>query len=339
MSHVQNDIQNDKVNPAECFILASFYINKYGTDSNHAEAIRLILHAANWGHTISEAYGYCICLALEEDFQADDQMVSNLWDMSVEGSRMALQDLVYVAPQRYSQARTILRDGLAGTGARFFEPQTGLLHGFSFRQWMDTFDNQEVLVQNFSRLNRIADYRLNKRGDGILHMAASCGKCKAIETLLDSFSALNVNQVNDQGETPLLCACRAGQTDVVHLLLARGADASIVTPSRESPLHWLISFDDTHIETVGATLLAAGAELRLITTKRVAYSRFSSGIEVDHQQPGTPLNWAVLHDRPVIVKFLLGHAETAHCFPTWIITESSASDSRQWGHGEFGADT
>jgi ankyrin repeat protein len=311
LARVQNANQNNEVNPPECFILASFYINQYGADSNHAEAIRLILHAAKWGHPISKAYNYRICSGLEEGFRADDQMISNLWDMALEGSRMAFQDLAHVAPQKYSQVRNILRDGLAGTGARFFEAQTGLLHGFSFGQWMDTFDNQEVLIQNFSRLNRIADYRINKRGDGILHMAASCGKCKAIEALLDSFSALDVNQVNDQGETPLLCACRAGQTEVVHLLLARGADVSIVTPSKESPIHWLLSFDDADIEIVGASLLASGADIRLRTTKLLAYSRFPSGIELDHQQPGTPLSWAVHHDRPVIVKFLLDHAETA----------------------------
>jgi Ankyrin repeats (3 copies) len=176
---------------------------------------------------------------------------------------------------------------------------------------MDALDNQEVLVQNFSRLNGIADCWVKKRGDGTSLMAASCGNCTAIETLLDSFSALAVNQVNDQGETPLLCVCRAGHTDVVHLLLARGADAFIVTSSRESSLHWLISFEDAHIETVGAILLANGAELRLRTTKRIAYSRFPSRIELDYQQPGRPPNWAVLHDRPLTVKFLLGHAETA----------------------------
>jgi ankyrin repeat protein len=238
-------------------------------------------------------------------------MVSNLWDTALEGSRMASQDLADVAPQKRPQVRNILRDGLAGTGARFFEPRTGLLHGFSFGQWMDTFDNQQVLVQSFSRLNRIAEYRINKRGDGILHIAASCGKCKAIETLLDSFSALDVNQVNDQGETPLICACRAGQREVVHFLLNRGADASIATLSKESPLHWLISFDDADIEIVAASLFASGADIRLRTTKSIAYSRFPSGIDVDHQQPGTPLNWAVHHNRPAVVKFLLGHAETA----------------------------
>jgi ankyrin repeat protein len=311
LARVQNASKNNEVNPPECFILASFYINGYGADSNHDEAIQLILHAARWGHEISKAYGYRICRAIKEDFRADDQMISNLWDMALEGSRMASQDLADVAPQIISQVRRILRDGLAGTGARFFEPETGLLHGFSFGQWMYTFDNQQVLVQNFSRLNRIADYRINNRGDRILHLAASCGKRNAIETLLDSFSALDVNQVNDQGESPLLCACRAGQTEVVRLLLERGADASIATPSKESPLHWLISFDDADIEIMGGTLVASGADIRLRTTKSIAYSRFPSGIDVDHQQPGTPLNWAVHHDRPAIVKFLLDHAETA----------------------------
>lgn len=51
-----------------------------------------------------------------------------------------------------------------------------------------------------------------------------------------------MDQRNDQGEIALLCACRAGQVEVVHLLLSRGADASIATQSKESPIHWLISF-------------------------------------------------------------------------------------------------
>jgi ankyrin repeat protein len=49
-------------------------------------------------------------------------------------------------------------------------------------------------------------------GDRILHIAASCGQTEAIEALLDSFPSLEVNQLNDHGETPLLCACRAGPT-------------------------------------------------------------------------------------------------------------------------------
>ncbi|ERF69389.1 hypothetical protein EPUS_05934 [Endocarpon pusillum Z07020] len=311
LARVQNASKDNRVNPPECFMLASFYINGYGADVNYDEAVRLILHAARWGHDIAKAYGYRICRAIKEEFLADDQMISNIWHMALEGSRMASQDLADVAPGNYSELRTILRDGLAGTGARFFEPGTSLLHGFSYRQWMNTFDDQQALVENLSRLDRIAEYRINKRGDRILHIAASCGKCNAIETLLDTLSALDVNHVNDQGETPLLCACRAGQTEVVHLLLGRGADASIATPSKESPLHWLVSFEDADIEIVGGTLIASGADIRLRTTNSIAYSQFPSGIDVDHQQRGTPLSWAVHHDRPAIVKFLLDHAVSA----------------------------
>lgn len=130
LARAQNASKKDEVNPPECSMLASFYINGYGADINDDEAARLILHAARWGHDIAKAYAYRICRALKEDFLADDQMISNLWDMALEGSRMALQDLVDVAPDKSIDARRILRDGLAGTRARFFEPGTGLLHGF-----------------------------------------------------------------------------------------------------------------------------------------------------------------------------------------------------------------
>jgi TPR repeat protein len=70
LARVQNASKNNEANTPECFILASFYINGYGADSDHDEAIRLILHAAKWGHEISKAYGYRICRALKEDFRA-----------------------------------------------------------------------------------------------------------------------------------------------------------------------------------------------------------------------------------------------------------------------------
>lgn len=91
-----------------------------------------------------------------------------------------------------------------------------------------------------------------------------------------------MNHINDQGETLLLCACRAGQTKVLHLLLGRGADASIATSSKESPLYWLVSFKDADIEVVATTLIAHGAVVRLRTTESIAYSMFPSGIDVDH---------------------------------------------------------
>lgn len=309
LARVNAAASQNMINPPECFILASFYINGYGTQSNWTEARRLILHAARWGHPLSQAYAYRLCKATDESYVAEEHIVAYTGIRALDGSRTALQDIEYVAPEKVQQILTRLRMGLAGVGAAFFTSE--LIHGFSYAQWINTFDNTTVLVQVLQRLNAIAEYKVNKRGDRILHMAASCGKRNAVEALLDNFSALNVDQLNDQGETPLLSACRSGHRDIVETLLQRGADASIVPVSNESPLHWLVSFEDKDIEDVGVQLIVKGGNIRQMTNRRIAYSAFPSGIDVDHQPLGTPITWAIHHDRPTIVRFLLGAADTA----------------------------
>jgi ankyrin repeat protein len=309
LARVNAAARENRINPPECFILASFQINGYGTQINLAEARRLILHAARWGHQVSQACAYRLCQATDGSYVADEQVVTYLENRALDGSRAALQDLDRIAPEKAPRIKWILRMGSAGVGAPFFGSE--LINGYSHGQWINTFNNTVVLVQVLQRLNKIAEYKVNQRGDRILHMAAGCGKRDAVEALLNSFSALNVNQLNDQGETPLLSACRSGHKDVVEVLLQRGADASLVLASNESPLHWLVSFDDEDIEDVGSALVEKGGNIRLMATKYVTYSSFPSSIDFDHQPPGTPITWAVHHDRPAIVRFLLGAADTA----------------------------
>ncbi|TVY16957.1 Serine/threonine-protein kinase HT1 [Lachnellula arida] len=299
------------INAPECFILASYYINAYGTRHDFKEAMRLLVLTSKkrFDHWPSRAYAYRICKAFDKNFTPDEELKLALYDSAFAGSRTALKDLQQVDPNKYTSLRILLRDVLAGVGANFFYPDQ-MLHGFTYWQWMATFDNSEIMVKKLGKLNRITEYKVNKRGDGILHLAASAGKISAIKELLNSFPLL-IDQMNDTGETPLLCACRAGQVETVLEILKIGGDASITTPVGESPLHWLISFEDTQIETIARALLTAGANIRECNRTKVAYSIFPSGIVVDHERPGTPLAWAVQNNRPHIVKVLLEETQDA----------------------------
>lgn len=71
------------------------------------------------------------------------------------------------------------------------------------------------MIQDLSKLIIIVKYKVNRRGDGILHLAVCSGKDFALSKLLSSVTILATNQINDRGETPLLCVCRAGQLEAV----------------------------------------------------------------------------------------------------------------------------
>lgn len=284
-------------------------MNGYGGQPDFVEARRLIVHASRHGHEVSQANAWRISKVSGAELATDEQVLRMMENRALNGSRAALHDLAVIAPEKVDRIKNILKLGLAGVGASFWGDD--LIHGFQFPQWMNTFKNTPVLVQNLGNLRSIADYRVNKRGDRILHMAAACGQPQAVEALLDNFPALTVNQLNDAGETPLLSACRSGHPKVVKLLIERGADPTIVTSLKESPLHWLISFEKDEVEEVVESLVSNGADARLLTTQSFRYSNFPSQIDADILPPGTPLTWAVHHDRSDVIKFLIRAAGTA----------------------------
>lgn len=271
---------------SDCFLLASFYVNGSGTEKNYEEAIRLLNLAAKWGHEQAQAYAYRICKALNKEHVADEAQTTNLGQESLKGSRTALQDLEEVAPDKVPFIKTKLQEGLAGIGANFF-CQTESFMGLDW-PWMYMLADRESVAQKLKGVKNKAEFRVNRRRDGILHIATSCGKSEAVEALLDTYG-IEVNQQNDQHETALLCACRAGQEKTVQVLLKHGADVSLATPNKESSLHWLISFTCDNVQTVGEALMANKADVRLVTTRNTSYSVFHSGIDLDHQTPGTPL--------------------------------------------------
>ncbi|KGO76508.1 hypothetical protein PITC_087870 [Penicillium italicum] len=307
---VENTISNNQINCPDCFVLASYYVNGYGTKVDYKAARRLIglSLTEDYDHASSRSYAHRINKALDPHYTLTPAIYNNLCVMAIRGSRPALMDLKEVAPEQYAWSQPVLRDVMAGVGASFFYDDN-MLGGFKHSQWTFTFDAPEILVRNLRTLNQISEYKVNKRGDRILHLAAYAGRIQAIEIMLDAFPSMHIDQQNDKGETPLLCACRAGQVGTVSRLVELGADASIAAANGETCVHWLLSFRDEDVITTGDALIKGGAKLRNFTCERVAYSEFQAGIDVDFQLPGSPLTWAIHHDRPCIVQFLLDKVE------------------------------
>ncbi|KAH6991774.1 hypothetical protein EDB82DRAFT_553634 [Fusarium venenatum] len=321
-------MKEDMLNPPEAFLLTSLYINGYGIDKDTSSASRWLFHAWRVDHPLSAAYGYRIARAIGIEFDNTERVVLSLRSMALRGSRTALEDLAIISNDDYQETRRIIRNGLSGTGANHFSEEE-MLHGFRYGMWIKTFGNIPILLENFSRLQNIADYTINKRGDRILHMAASCGQTEAIEALINRFPSLTVDQINDQGETPLLCACRAGQTRTVLWLTSHGATASIEARNGESPLHWLISFDDEEVERVGPALIQTGADTTAKTSTIITYQAdFPASVVPDRLPEGYAVGWgeylATHCDRPKIVKFLLSNmADPRICNVKWYHANSA----------------
>ncbi|KAL7651567.1 hypothetical protein ACMYSQ_008912 [Aspergillus niger] len=287
-----------------------------------------------YDHHSSRTYAYRIFKALDPSYVPNSDMIANLSVMAVKGARMAAADLKDVAPEKYAEVESLIRDVHAGVGADFFYDKQ-MSYGGTYWQWIRTFDNQHVLVEILSKWDQPSEYRVNRRGDRILHLAASAGKIEAIETLLNTFPSFSIDQRNDKGETPLLYACRSGQQETVLRLLELGADAAITAANGESCLHWLVSFNDTEICPIGDGLIRGGAKLRVYTRDRVGYSQLRANIDVAFQFPGTPLNWAVHHNRPCIIKYILHKASDASVcldWPTDLLGQSSPLEYAAFFH-------
>jgi ankyrin repeat protein/serine/threonine protein kinase len=99
---------------------------------------------------------------------------------------------------------------------------------------------------------------IDSDGNHATHAAAALGALDAIKVLL-TVKGNRIECLNDKGETPLLKACAAGQSEVVEFLCANGADARINSYEGISPLHWLFVFPESDLRRVARALVKAGA--------------------------------------------------------------------------------
>jgi len=80
-------------------------------------------------------------------------------------------------------------------------------------------------------------------GNTLLHACAMLGLPKVADVLISEFR-VDINARNDNGDTPLLAACRNGKFPMVFKLVAKGARADITNANDETPLHWVLNVPD-----------------------------------------------------------------------------------------------
>ncbi|KAL9127632.1 MAG: hypothetical protein Q9217_003523 [Psora testacea] len=312
------------------FILAALYMNGYGCATNAASAWRLLRQAADLEHDHARAFLYRILSACDADTQVEESGINYLFDYAAIGSRAAFEELRRVGPaEKAASAQQWLINANCGVGAPWFN-RDQMLHGHTHTQWFD----DEWCLEQIKTTDSLPDLVVNKRGDTVLHFVAMCGRWRPLKALVLDYG-LDVNLRNPLGETPLLCACRSGQGAVTIMCLQRyHADASLAANNGETPLHWLLSFDDQYIEPLAKDLVQHGAMVDATTHERVSHSMFPGTIDIDIQLPGSPLSWAVHHNRPHIVKTLLEYGAEPHFNPHGTQSQSPMEWAAYFHHDE-----
>ncbi|KAI8655078.1 hypothetical protein NCS57_01255400 [Fusarium keratoplasticum] len=260
-----------------------------------------------------------------------DEQVDDLFWSIVRGHRHCIEDSELVMPRfpnphqatavqsRIRQAVSVNKELTGGTGMPHYAPR------MMSRTW-DLF-NFEALDEDIrmelgpeyesclrstdksreeSEASRFDKIYVNKRGHGLLHYAAAVGNVNALRHLLSKYRC-NINLPNQSfSETPLVCACRAGQYDSAKFLLENGADPNGSDSSQEAPLHWISRFGRAEMRLTTKRLVDAGADISRITgTMRKDVRRIFSDWEDRLNLPLTPLGRAVLNNSLTAVKTLL----------------------------------
>ena len=146
---------------------------------------------------------------------------------------------------------------------------------------------------------------VTKSGQTPLHLAANQCRPEIIAVLLEFRSALDIQQRNSDGETPLLSAVLGGNLECVRRLIQAGADINTQCSNGWTPLMRAIYLDEPHevvsfllsrpdleisrsSPKLGAALHIACARLDLATVIKL----LDKGADVNQQLPGvrpTPL--------------------------------------------------
>lgn len=128
----------------------------------------------------------------------------------------------------------------------------------------------------------------------VLHDAAAASGCTNDEvSAILSGGAIDIDQADLHGWTPLMVAAACGSSSVVKVLLTRGASASIVGDEGVSALH--LAAREGHV-AVAKTLVQAGADM-----------------ELGDSQGDTPLNDATERGQSEVMSVLIEAGANIHC--------------------------
>ncbi|KAK6500324.1 hypothetical protein TWF481_010669 [Arthrobotrys musiformis] len=148
-------------------------------------------------------------------------------------------------------------------------------------------------MKDYLRLKKFKNIEGQIQLDGherntLLHLAALSGDIEMMKEFITRFEGRPwvLNPMNERNETPLLIAFRAGNAEMVKILLEAGASAN-TRDGNESPLHWLFALPAEEMDGICTLAVAGRARLNAIAPE-IPTLHFPF-----YLPKGTPLAWAV----------------------------------------------
>ena len=306
--------------PSLLFGLAAMQCQGIGIPQDISASTENIIAVARYGRhqgCRSIVYRACKTFNLMEALERSVGSLYIQWleDTACRGSWAAQEDLRAIDSARCENAMILLRDRFCGVGANFFSDDQ-FINDLQY----DDFLEIPKLLRKFKRqrgiinLENIRNYKVNKRGDAINHIAAACGRLDLLKWLLGIYPVL-INDLNPSGESSLFHACRSGQIEVVRYLLSKGADASLEAQTGISCIHWLVQFDDTSVAELLAKLKENGANIEACALRPLDYVCHDFGVKFAYGEVfcrGTPVHWAVCKNRPRLLQELIAQGALFH---------------------------
>ncbi|KAK2735763.1 hypothetical protein FQN57_001143 [Myotisia sp. PD_48] len=277
-----------------CLKLFELYMERLDWPDAHEFAAKWYIKAIEHKSTVGIArYAAAVFETLQHPIPPSIEPVEILKLFASRGCYYSLLELrkrspsdVLAVRQGYSRLGGLLRlNGDSGVGLDTF----GGFEGF--------FNHLLAIGQATGR--SLAEILVSKADEHLLQAAAHYGCARAIDILLDL--GVDIDSVNEEGETVLFQACKAGNLEATELLLRRGATVPISAKNGETPLHWAFAFDEGEIERVIQLLLSNGGSPCLYAL--VAIERFSPGHHLSLY--GSPVHYAILARNELATRVLL----------------------------------
>ena len=260
------------------------------------------------GNDNARAYLYRIHMALGVEKVPGEDITRFLEPYALNGCFAALAGYSQVNGQaELNKLWRIVMDAYGGVGAYWYDRRC-MMHGLL----QSDLINDDFLLAHAASVSNLDEYRVNQRGDTLLHFVAACGRHKPLKVLIDQYG-FDINCRNFAGDTPLICAVRSGRGgNAIILLQTYKANAALAANNGETAMHWVIAFPDASVRPLTLDLIKQGADVDAMTTERICHSNYNGTLDNDFQMPGTPLAWAVNRNRTEAVKVLLEHGASPY---------------------------